>query len=96
MGRVFEDAGFEVPGPPWPRMPFAEAMLRYGSDKPDVRFGLEMSDIGDALASTEFKVFQNVLGSGGAVRGLTAGARALPRVRARGSCCGRVWDSSSR
>ena len=46
MGRVFEDAGFEVPRPPWPRMPFAEAMLRYGSDKPDVRFGLEMSDIG--------------------------------------------------
>jgi aspartyl-tRNA synthetase len=79
MGRVFEDAGFEVPGPPWPRMPFAEAMLRYGSDKPDVRFGLEMSDIGDSLGSTEFKVFQNVLGSGGAVRGLNAGARELPR-----------------
>jgi aspartyl-tRNA synthetase len=79
MGRVFEDAGFEVPGPPWPRMPFAEAMLRYGSDKPDVRFGLEMSDIGHALGNTEFKVFQNVLGSGGAVRGLNAGARELPR-----------------
>ena len=79
MGRVFEDAGFPVPGPPWPRMPFAEAMLRYGSDKPDVRFGLEMSDVGDALQSTEFKVFQNVLGSGGAVRGLNAGAREMPR-----------------
>lgn len=79
MGRVFEDAGFEVPGPPWPRMPFAEAMLRYGSDKPDVRFGLEMSDVGHALQGTEFKVFQNVLGSGGAVRGLNAGARELPR-----------------
>jgi aspartyl-tRNA synthetase len=79
MSRVFEDAGFEVPGPPWPRMPFAEAMLRYGSDKPDVRFGLEMSDVGDALKTTEFKVFQNVLGSGGAVRGLNAGARELPR-----------------
>ena len=79
MARVFEDAGFEVPGPPWPRMPFAEAMLRYGSDKPDVRFGLEMSDLGDALQSTEFKVFQNVLGSGGVVRGLNAGARELAR-----------------
>ncbi len=79
MARVFEDAGFEVPGPPWPRMPFAEAMLRYGSDKPDVRFGLEMSDLGHALAETEFKVFQNVLGSGGVVRGLNAGARELPR-----------------
>ncbi len=60
-------------------MPFAEAMLRYGSDKPDVRFGLEMSEVGDALRGTEFKVFQNVLGSGGAVRGLNAGARELPR-----------------
>ena len=57
MARVFEAGGFEVPPPPWPRMPFAEAMLRYGSDKPDVRFGLEMSDLGDALEGTEFKVF---------------------------------------
>jgi len=80
MGRVFEDAGFEAPGPPWPRMPFAEAMLRYGSDKPDVRFGLEMSDIGHALGSTEFKVFLNVLGSRGAVRGPHAGACELPRA----------------
>jgi len=79
MARVFEDAGFEVPAPPWPRMPFAEAMLRYGSDKPDVRFGLEMSDLGHVLGATEFKVFQNVLGSGGVVRGLNAGARELPR-----------------
>src|SRR6185503_3633204 len=79
MARVFEDTGFDVPGPPWPRMPFAEAMLRYGSDKPDVRFGLEMSDLGHALQDTGFKVFQNVLGSGGVVRGLNAGAREMPR-----------------
>jgi aspartyl-tRNA synthetase len=79
MGRVFEDTGFDVPGPPWPRMPFAEAMLRYGSDKPDVRFGLEMSDLGHALQGTGFKVFQSVLGSGGVVRGLNAGAREMPR-----------------
>ncbi len=79
MSRVFEDAGFEAPAPPWPRMPFAEAMLRYGSDKPDVRFGLEISDLGHALQTTEFKVFQNVLGSGGVVRGLNAGAREVPR-----------------
>ena len=46
MARVFEAGSFEAPPPPWPRMPFAEAMLRYGSDKPDVRFGLEMSDLG--------------------------------------------------
>jgi aspartyl-tRNA synthetase len=79
MARVFEAGTFEVPPPPWPRMPFAEAMLRYGSDKPDVRFGLEMSDLGAALEGTEFKVFASALGAGGAVRGLNAGAREVPR-----------------
>jgi aspartyl-tRNA synthetase len=79
MARVFEAGSFEVPPPPWPRMPFAEAMLRYGSDKPDVRFGLEMSDLGAVLEGTEFKVFSGALASGGVVRGLNAGPRELPR-----------------
>jgi len=79
MARVFEAGSFEAPPPPWPRMPFAEAMLRYGSDKPDVRFGLEMSDLGAALEGTEFKVFASALASGGVVRGLNAGAREVPR-----------------
>jgi aspartyl-tRNA synthetase len=56
-----------------------EAMLRYGSDKPDVRFGLEITDLGEALAETEFRVFAGVLGGGGVVRGLNAGARELSR-----------------
>ena len=79
MARVFEAGSFEAPPPPWPRMPFAEAMLRYGSDKPDVRFGLEMSDLGAVLEGTEFKVFASALASGGVVRGLNAGAREVPR-----------------
>jgi aspartyl-tRNA synthetase len=80
LARVFEDAGFAVTAPPpWPRLTFDEAMLRYGSDKPDVRFGLELSDLGEELAGTEFKVFANVLGSGGVIRGLNAGAREVPR-----------------
>ena len=54
-------------------------MLRYGSDRPDTRFGLELRDLGDALAGTEFKVFASVLASGGVVRGLNAGAREVPR-----------------
>jgi len=80
MARVFEDAGFPVSAPPpWPRLTYDEAMLRYGSDKPDVRFGLELADVGSALAGTDFKVFAGVLASGGVVRGLNAGAREVPR-----------------
>jgi aspartyl-tRNA synthetase len=79
LARVFEAAGFEVPPPPWPRMPYAEAMARFGSDRPDTRFGLEIADLGAALAGTEFKVFAGALASGGVVRGLNAGAREVPR-----------------
>jgi len=80
MARVFEDAGFAVSAPPpWPRLSYDEAMLRYGSDKPDVRFGLELSDLGAELAETEFKVFSGVLAAGGVIRGLNAGAREVPR-----------------
>jgi aspartyl-tRNA synthetase len=80
MARVFEDAGFPVSAPPpWPRLTYDLAMLRYGSDKPDVRFGLELADLGGELAGTEFKVFAGVLASGGVVRALNAGAREVPR-----------------
>jgi aspartyl-tRNA synthetase len=79
MGVVFEREGFAVPPPPWPRMTFAEAVSRYGIDRPDTRFGLELHDLGEALARTEFKVFADVLSSGGVVRGINAGARELPR-----------------
>ena len=79
LARVYEATGFQVPPPPWPRMSFDEAMARYGSDKPDVRFGLEISDLGEALADTEFRVFAGVLANGGVVRGLNAGARELSR-----------------
>jgi len=79
MSRVFEEAGFVVAAPPWPRISYDEAMLRYGSDRPDTRFGLELRDLGEALAGTEFKVFASVLAGGGVVRGLNAGAREVPR-----------------
>jgi aspartyl-tRNA synthetase len=79
MARVFEAASFEVPPPPWPRMGYDDAMLRYGNDKPDVRFGLEITNLGPALETTGFKVFANALGAGGVVRGLNAGARELAR-----------------
>jgi aspartyl-tRNA synthetase len=79
MARVFEEAGFEAPPPPWPRMGYDEAMARFGTDRPDLRFGLEIADLGPALQGTEFKVFAGALASGGVVRGLNAGARELPR-----------------
>jgi aspartyl-tRNA synthetase len=79
MGAVFEAAGFGVAPPPWPRMGYDEAVARYGIDRPDTRFGLEIADLGDALAGTEFQVFAGALSSGGVVRGINAGARELPR-----------------
>ena len=65
--------------PPWPRMTFAEAVSRYGIDRPDTRFGLELHDLGEALGGSEFKVFAGALARGGVVRGINAGARELPR-----------------
>jgi len=79
MARVFETAEFPVPPPPWPRLAYDDVMLRYGIDRPDRRFALEISDLGDAVARTEFKVFAGALTSGGVVRGLNAGARELAR-----------------
>jgi aspartyl-tRNA synthetase len=81
MAAVIEATGFEgAPAPPYPRLDFDEAMLRFGSDRPDTRFGLEISDLGELLASTEFKVFAGALSSGGVVRGLNAGPRELARA----------------
>jgi aspartyl-tRNA synthetase len=79
MSAVFAAGDFEVPAPPWPRMSYAEAMLRYGSDRPDRRFALEIVDVSQALRGSEFKVFESVLGGGGAVRALNAGAREMSR-----------------
>ncbi len=79
MARVFEVGGFAVPAPPWDRMTYAEALARYGSDRPDRRFGLELRDASEALRGAQFKVFQSVLDSGGAVVVLNAGRVELSR-----------------
>jgi len=57
---------------PFPRLSYEEAMERYGSDKPDLRFGVEIKDISDILAKSEFAVFHNTLADGGKVKGLCA------------------------
>jgi aspartyl-tRNA synthetase len=79
IGAVFAQAGFDVPAPPWPRMTHAEAVSRFGSDRPDTRFGLELKDLGAAVKDSGFKVFSGALESGGVVRGINAGARELTR-----------------
>ena len=57
---------------PVPRITYAQAMDRYGTDKPDLRFGLELAEISDLAAETELGVFQTAIGQGGVVKGLAA------------------------
>jgi aspartyl-tRNA synthetase len=72
MARVFRDVlGIEVPRP-FPRMGYREAMDRFGVDKPDTRFGLEVTDYTKELGNTGFRVFADVVAKGGVIRGITA------------------------
>ncbi|NLW57096.1 MAG: aspartate--tRNA ligase [Firmicutes bacterium] len=72
MAFLFKEIkGIELPRP-FPRLDYQEAMNRYGSDKPDTRFGLELVDISVLVAASEFAVFQKVLAAGGKVVALTA------------------------
>jgi aspartyl-tRNA synthetase len=79
LAHVFERVGGPTVERPIERLPYDEAMSRFGTDRPDLRFGLELVDLSEALAETEFKVFRGAVESGGAVRGLNAGRRELPR-----------------
>ncbi len=79
LTHVFGRVGGPALELPLQRLPYDEAIARFGTDRPDTRFGLELTDLSDLLAETEFKVFASVIGSGGAVRGLNAGKREMPR-----------------
>jgi aspartyl-tRNA synthetase len=79
LAHVFQRAGGPQVELPMQRMPYDEAMDRFGTDRPDLRFGLELVDLGDALRETEFKVFRSVLDGGGSIRGINAGRREMPR-----------------
>ena len=57
---------------PWPRIKYQEAMERFGKDNPDIRFGLELVNVGDLVAECGFGVFENTIKSGGDVRGINA------------------------
>jgi aspartyl-tRNA synthetase len=58
---------------PFPRLTYAEVMNRFGSDKPDIRFGLELGDVSKIAAGSDFKVFKGAVESGGSVRGIAVG-----------------------
>jgi aspartyl-tRNA synthetase len=79
LAHVFSAVGGPSLTLPIERIPYDEAMSRFGTDRPDLRFGLELVDLSEALAETEFKVFRGTIESGGVVRGLNAGRRELPR-----------------
>lgn len=66
---AFKAAGVEVK-PPFRQIPWQEAMDRFGSDKPDTRFGLELFDLGDIIMQSEFQIVKNTLENGGIVRGI--------------------------
>ena len=69
MSEVFRTAGAGDLATPFPRLSYAEAMNRFGSDKPDTRYAMELVDLSGAFAGTEFRVVKQALESGGSVRG---------------------------
>ncbi|MDP1572431.1 MAG: aspartate--tRNA ligase [Vicinamibacterales bacterium] len=68
LAAAFREIGVEIPRP-FRRMPYAEAMARYGTDKPDLRFGLEIQDVGPLFAASPFGIFREAVEHGGTVRG---------------------------
>ncbi len=79
--RVFKEfLNYDVPTP-FRRIPYDEAMDRYGIDKPDTRFGLELVDLSDLLANCEFKVFAGALAMGGSVRAINVKGAASTLTR---------------
>ena len=79
---VFKEAiGVDI-ALPLPRMPWQEAMDRFGSDKPDTRFGMELTDVSDVVKDCGFAVFTGALEAGGSVRGINVeGQGAMPRKK---------------
>ncbi len=82
LAKLFKEVlGLEV-ALPLPRMTWQEAMDRYGSDKPDIRFGMELNDVTEAVRGCEFAVFKGAVENGGSVRGINAkGQGGMPRKK---------------
>ena len=82
LAKMFKEIlGIEV-SLPIQRMTWQEAMDRFGSDKPDIRFGMDLTDVSEVVKDCEFVVFKNALENGGSVRGINAkGQGAMPRKK---------------
>jgi aspartyl-tRNA synthetase len=82
MAEIYRAAlGIEIPTP-MPRLAYADAIERFGKDAPDMRFGLELKNVSDLVARSEFKVFRNAIESGGLVKAISVpGIREFPRSR---------------
>jgi aspartyl-tRNA synthetase len=79
IGALWREAGFDIP-PSFARMTYADAMERYGSDRPDLRYDLELFDASDAFRGADFGITRSALEQGGRVRGLRIpGGAALSR-----------------
>ncbi len=70
MKHMFEEAADIPVSTPFPRIPYHESMARFGNDKPDTRFEMELSDLSDLVADCDFKVFTGALANDGQVKGL--------------------------
>ena len=66
--ELIEAAGLTIQERPFPRLSYADSMLRFGNDKPDLRFGLEIKDVSEVVANSEFNVFSGTVSAGGVVR----------------------------
>lgn len=80
VNLVKDFAGLKLMSEEIPRIPYVEAMNKYGSDKPDLRFGMELVELSEELKNTEFSVFKNAIEGGGAVKAICVkGAASLSR-----------------
>lgn len=82
ISRLFKDILDVEINLPIPRMTWQEAMDRYGSDKPDLRFGMELKNVSEVVKNTEFSVFSDAIKNGGSVRGINvSGQASMPRKK---------------
>jgi len=82
MKAIFDGVGEKAPELPLPRLSYDDAMLLYGSDKPDLRYGLEIAELSAVFAASELKVFRGAVEDGGVVRAVRApGGAALSRAQ---------------